>query len=124
LKFTMEVEGTKKTISIFELTRVSVRDSLKASMFRGTSIIAERAQEILTEKKHVKTGNLRRNVKSKAGMVGLYEIEGVIGTDVPYGPFIEALPDGGYLQPAYMQKKSEVILYIVSQVNAVLRSLV
>lgn len=124
MKFSMEVEGTGKTISVFELTRVSVREDIKKSMFRGVAMIANRADEIIVEKGHVVTGNLHRNMKSKAGMVGAWEIEGVAGTDVPYAPFIEALPDGGFLQAAYMQRKGLVITYIASQIKAVLRALV
>lgn len=123
MKFSMEIEGTKKTISMFELMRPTVRDSVKASMFRGVAMIAARADEIVVEKGHVVTGNLHRNMKSKAGLVGAWEIEGVAGTDVPYAPFIEALPDGGFLQAAYMQRKGLVITYIASQIKAVLRAL-
>jgi len=65
--------------------------------------VANRAKDILTENRHVKTGNLRRSIKAEAHFESDTLIVGTTGTDVHYAPYVEALPDGGYLYRAFRE---------------------
>lgn len=81
----------------------------------GCRIVETRASEIITEKRHVVTGNLRRSISSKAEKAGLFLIDGACGVDsdkASYAPYVESLPDGGYLFPAYYEKYREVMEFI------------
>jgi len=53
--------------------------------------------------RHIQTGNLRRNIKSKVGWASTFELIGIIGTDVPYAAAVEF---GTYKQTAnpFMRK--------------------
>jgi len=105
-----------------ELLRTLQLDSARA-LLHGCQIIEARAKEILTEKGHVVTGTLRRSINSTVRVEGSVagrallqltgrahgaRIVGEVGTFVYYAPFVEALPDGGYLFPASEEKFQEV----------------
>ena len=123
MKLMMKVDGVSKAISRLELVRPSVQAEIKGTMHRTVLMIAGRAQEIITEKGHVVTGNLRRSIQGKSGMVSQYEVHGTVGTDVPYAPFIEALPDGGYLFQAYKEKMKEAENYLIVGIRQIIRRL-
>lgn len=75
---------------------------------------------------HYNTGNLRRSLNAVAivegdeiaGYVGswLPGSKGFTGTDAPYAPYVEALPDGGFLFPAYRMHKDEVQKWIADAI--------
>jgi hypothetical protein len=75
-------------------------------------IVEARAKEILTEKGHVVTGNLRRSINTQLVSVGTYSATVQVGTFVVYGPYIENLPDGGFLFPASIQTFPEVSRFL------------
>lgn len=56
---------------------------------------------------HVQTGDLRRSIQVKVGYVSMYVLKGVIGTDQAYAPYVEAHPEGGFLEPALIEKQNE-----------------
>jgi hypothetical protein len=103
----IKIEGLEEAQVKFRLLDQAVRTNGEKAMMQACMIVQRRAKENISgdhgHTRHVKTGNLRRNIKSKAGWTGLGQIDGVIGTDVPYAPYVEALPDGGYLFPALME---------------------
>ena len=75
-------------------------------------IVEARAKEIITEKGHVVTGNLRRSINTQLLEVGTYSARVGVGTFVVYGPYIENLPDGGYLLPAAVETFPEVSKFL------------
>ncbi|MFC1709503.1 HK97 gp10 family phage protein [Candidatus Omnitrophota bacterium] len=109
------IDGVPDAVLKLKLLEDSVRDKIKSGMGRGAIMIQDKAKTIITEKRHVVTGNLRRGIKHKVGWTSSFNIEGVIGSDVPYAPYIEALPDGGFLYPALMQESQNALLYIRMQ---------
>ena len=115
-----EIDGVDKTVMKLAMLNTLVRAEALRAMKRSASIVEKKAKEIITDKGHVKTGNLRRNIKSKAGYKGMFVIEGVIGTDVPYAPYIESLPDGGFLYPALMSSGREALIYLKGELARVI----
>ena len=95
---------------------------LERIAFRAGEIIARRAKEIITEKGHIVTGNLRASIRTVIEKPNLYQIDIYIGTDVFYSVFVEALPDGGYLFPAFREKQQEAINYIANGIVDLLRT--
>jgi hypothetical protein len=75
---------------------------------QGGNIIEARAKEIITEKGHVVTGNLRRSINTQLSELEAFSATVEVGTFVSYGPYIENLPDGGYLYPASIQTNEQV----------------
>jgi len=75
-------------------------------------IVEARAKEIITEKGHVVTGTLKRSINTQLLEVGTYSAQVGVGTFVVYGPFIENLPDGGYLLPAAIETFPEVSRFL------------
>jgi len=114
------IEGVNKTALKLALLSNVIRINAVKSMKKATFIVSNRAKENISgmhgHVRHIKTGNLRRNIKTKVGWTGLYELEGLIGTDVPYAPHIEALPDGGFLWPALMEVGKEALDYFNEQI--------
>lgn len=122
-----------------------IRSHMIPALYRAGVKVQRRAQEIIGEKGHVVTGNLRRSIITEAvvpegsgfsvtisasekeleqgfhknkGKVNEYlangknvpkKFESSTGTFVYYAPFVEALPDGGYMLPSFLEKKDEVI---------------
>jgi len=111
----IKIEGLPKALLKLRLLDQEVRKAVEIAMGQAALLVQRRAHENISgmhgHKRHVKTGNLRRNIKSKVGWSGPYQIDGVIGTDVPYAPHVEALPDGGYLYPALMETGREALKF-------------
>jgi hypothetical protein len=107
MNLAIKIEGLPEAEVKFRLLNETVRRAALIGMKQATMIVQRRAKENISGEhghtRHVKTGNLRRNIKTKAGWTGTYTIDGVIGTDVPYAPYVESLPDGGFLYPALME---------------------
>lgn len=115
------VTGADKVMKKFQDITLQNHDEIKKAVYRACVGIQKRAQKILTELGHIVTGNLRRNIKSEADFVTKYEVVGIIGTDVPYGPYIEALPDGGYLYKAYLEEAENAVNYINNELKRILK---
>lgn len=101
-------EGQDALFKALKATEEGIRKRALAATKRATLKIAGRAKEILVEKGHVKTGNLLRSIKCEAEFIDTFVIQGHVGTAVSYAPCVEALPDGGFLWPAVMEKGDEV----------------
>lgn len=112
MKIDIGIKGVDKVQLKLKLLETSVREKIKDAMAQGASIVVARAKEIITEKGHIITGNLRRSIQYKVGWSGINEIDGVVGTDVDYSIYVEALPDGGYLFPALREKGKEALGYV------------
>jgi len=82
---------------------------------QGGIIIADRAKEILTEKGHIVTGNLRRSISSQVVAVNEGSVDVEVGTWLVYAPKIEALPDGGFLYPAAEETFDEVTRFLTER---------
>ena len=121
MKLTAEILGISEAVLKFKLLQDHIRNDIKNGVARGATKVATRAKEIMTEKEHIITGNLRRSIQTKVGWVSSFEVVGVIGTDVPYGPNIEALPDGGFLYPAVLEVGEDVYKYVQEEIIKALR---
>ena len=146
--FGLTITGIDKIALEFAVANKKLHEELKQSLFREGIKVQVEAQKILTEKEwtvrsetgyrrgygrktefyelgetvigHVVTGNLRRSIRTEA-IVEESKLEVIIGTNVEYAPYVEALPDGGYLFPAYWKLKDEVIKNLQDTVMQVIK---
>lgn len=147
MKLDFKIEGINQTVAKIKILQEEVRDEIGRSMGRACTIIETQAKTNITEvewttksgiyrgmgiKKtyypagstligHVQTGNLRRSIKSKWGFTSQFEIVGVIGTDVPYAPYVEALPDGGFLFPALIKAGPQAVDYLKDEIKKAIK---
>ena len=97
-----------------KLVQTLESDAAARKAQQGGLIIQARSQEILTEKGHIDTGALRRSGNTRT----VRDTQGLsteVGYFMFYAPFVEALPDGGYLAPASEEKFDEVSQFIAEQ---------
>ena len=123
MKVTGKLLGVREFNIKSKLLASEVRIKGKQAMERAANIIVSRAKEIIIEKEHVITGNLLRSIQAKVGWASLSELIGVIGTDVPYAPRVEALPDGGYLRLALVEKGVVAVTYLKGQLTSIIGGL-
>ena len=105
-----KIDGASRTVAKLAVSKKVLKEAALIAMNQAASSVARRAKEILVEKRHVITGNLRRSITSKAYMKSDMEVEGIIGSGVDYAPYVEALPDGGYLYAALMQEGAKALI--------------
>lgn len=101
------IKRNKKLIETLQAAGVA------KDLFNACQIVEARAKEILTEKGHVVTGNLRRSINTSIIEAGVSRARVDVGSFVSYAPFVEALPDGGYLFPASEQTFEQVNKFLV-----------
>lgn len=125
MKLTAEILGISEAVLKFKLLQDHTRNDVKRGVARGATKVATRAKENISGQhghtKHVVTGNLRRSIQTKVGWVSSFEVVGVIGTDVPYAPDVEALPDGGFLYPAILEVGEGVYKYVQEEIIKAIR---
>lgn len=82
-------------------------------LFNACQIVEARAKEIIQEKGHVVTGSLVRSINTSIvdAAPTLARVE--VGSFMEYAPFVEALPDGGYLFEAAAQTFDQVTAFII-----------
>lgn len=100
-------KNLKETVRILKLIQKrntefieQISSELPRVMVNAGQIIEARAKEILTEKGHVVTGNLRRSINTQIVEAQEMSVRVEVGTFVDYAIYVEALPDGGFLFPA------------------------
>jgi len=125
MRLDFSILGVDKAVAKLKILEKDVRKDSEKAMYRAATIVERRAHENISgmhgHKRHVKTGNLRRNIKSKSKWTGSYDIDGIIGTDVPYAPYVEALPDGGFLYPALREVGKEALEYFHNQLVKIIK---
>lgn len=125
MKMTGKIEGLSKTLVKLKVLEKSIRADLKKDVYKAGTIVQARAKENINGEhghtRHVKTGNLRRGILVRASWSSLYQIVAIIGTDVPYAPKVEALPDGGFLYPALVEVGGDALKYLKKQVGVTLK---
>ena len=109
------VEETKEQFA--DLSKLAQPDVARALTQIGT-LVTNRAQDILEEKGHVQTGNLKGsitayvmlNVQDTTAFIGSFPPgdQGFIGSDAPYANIVEDLGDGGFLVPAFEENKDRM----------------
>ena len=116
MKITAELVGVPKAITKFKLLDQVVRNEILKGVQGGAQIVQKRAKENISgmhgHVEHVLTGTLRRSFQVRVGWKSFTEVVGAIGTDVPYAPYVEALPDGGSLVPALNETGKDAYDYI------------
>lgn len=70
---------------------------------------------------HWVTGNLARSLHVRTEDVSLDEIDVIIGSDAPYAPAIESLPDGGFLAPALKSEGNKARKHAMEQVKRAIK---
>lgn len=119
MRMDFKIEGIEPTMVKLKMLEPEVRKAIDQGMGRACSIIEARAKENISgmhgHTRHVRTGTLRRSIQSRVGWASMYEIVGAIGTDVPYAPYVEALPDGGFLYPALIEVGTKALSYLKDQ---------
>jgi len=117
--------GVAETLAKMEVLSKTAKKGLYETIRKATMMVQTRAKENISglhgHVKHIDTGNLRRNIKSKTEWVNPRKVEGFIGTDVPYAPYVEALPDGGYLIPALFEMEQAIKEMIETELDIILR---
>lgn len=127
MRLDINISGMEKLFLRLKLLDETVSGAVKIAMYQSATIVQKRAQENISgmhgHTRHVKTGNLMRSIQSQAGWTNnaKTEIVGIIGTDVPYAPYVEALPDGGFLYPALMEVGREAMAYFKAQLALVIK---
>jgi hypothetical protein len=89
-----------------------ISGGLPRTMMNAGQIIEARAKEILTEKGHVVTGNLRRSINTQLIDATERRVVVAVGSFVEYAPFVERLPDGGFLFPASVETLPQTIRFV------------
>jgi hypothetical protein len=125
----IKITGVPKALVKLRLLDENVREKSLQAMKRACSLVERRAKENLQGRhsphpyRHWVTGTLGRSIKSKVGFTGPYQITGVIGTDVPYAPYVEALPDGGYLFPALITEGPQAVKYFEEELEKIIKGI-
>ena len=70
---------------------------------------------------HWVTGNLARSLHTRLEENSQDDIDVVIGSDSPYAPDVESLPDGGFLTPALIQSGDIALKHVVDQVSKAIK---
>jgi hypothetical protein len=131
----INIEGIPEFLIKVKLLEEKTRANIKVAMMQAVGIIQSQAKLNITNKVwhtqsksgytrgkgrvkqrwatgaaitgHIQQGDLRRSIKVKAGYSSQNVLEGVIGTDVPYAGYVEAHREGGFLEPALLEKQDE-----------------
>ena len=121
----MILRGMTKVLANMNLSVMAVSGDMERIAMNAGRLIERRAKENISGEnghtRHIKTGNLRRNIKSKVGWASTFELVGIIGTDVDYAPYIEALPDGGFLYPALVEVGDQVVSMVRDDIGKVIK---
>ena len=91
-----------------ELVKNLATDAGRA-LQRGGLLIQARAQEKIVEKGHVVTGSLLRSINTQVQPERMNMISVLVGSFMFYAPFVENLPDGGYLNEAAEERFHDVV---------------
>ena len=97
-----------------KMLKILKTDTGKALQNAG-QLVEARAKEIITEKGHIVTGSLRRSINTQVRTQGRDQAVAEVGAFMEYAPFVEALPDGGYLNPALEQRADLVVKLLIEQ---------
>jgi hypothetical protein len=128
------LSGFRELENKMEKIYPAIRDDLKKTMYQAASLVEAEAKTIITEIEwedskgekrigHIKTSTLKGSIQVVVGWdANGYELLGVIGTDVPYAPYIEMLPDGGFLVPALENKSEEAYEYLAKKIKEILEN--
>ena len=105
---TFKITNLQKVRLAFKLADENIHKELSKALFVEGSRIATRAKVILNEKGHVVTATLLRSISVQPVVEQGGVLEVNVGTNIVYAPKIEALPDGGYLLPAFIENAEKV----------------
>ena len=89
--------------------RGQIQKALPRAGLAGGLVIVQLAKEKLTQKRHVRSGALRRSVDEDLRSVTEAEVAVAIGSPLHYAKYVEALPDGGYLFEATEEGRARAI---------------
>jgi hypothetical protein len=134
----IEIKGVPEAVIKAKLLEDKVRGNIKVGMTQAAMIVQAEAKRIIGSvmwvtkggvyrgfgknkrwyppgsamRGHKRSGDLARSIQVKTGWASQYEIVGVVGTDQKYAPYVEALPDGGFLNPALRNKGAEALKHV------------
>lgn len=114
MEIDVELHGIEDVMSGFDALTIKEEEIIEICT-KAASILEKRAKEILTENKHIVTGALRRSIQTIVERMVSDVILMKVGSFLDYAEYVENLPDGGYLYPAFLETKDEVLEYIVEE---------
>ena len=144
----VHIDGADRMALKLKMMDTSTQNAIKTAMRQACGVVVREAKSILTNKVwvtrlgfsrgrhtnskrrypagasvkgHVDTGTLRRSIQYKVGMPNMFTIEGVVGTDVPYGLWVEKHHAGGYLVPALISKEAEAIAIVQAAIKVAIQ---
>jgi len=146
MKLNVEIKGIPEAVVKAKLLEDKVRANIKVGMTQAAMIVQAEAKRIIGSvawvtkggvyrgfgknkrwyppgtpmRGHKRSGDLARSIQVKTGWASQYEIVGVVGTDQKYAPYVEALPDGGFLNPALRNKGAEAWKHLEKAVERAL----
>lgn len=97
-----------------EMMRQLRTDTGRALQNAG-QVVEARAKEIISEKGHIVTGTLRRSINTQVRREGRDRAVAEVGSFMVYAPSVEALDDGGYLNPALEQRAQQATKILIDQ---------
>lgn len=113
--YSFEMEGWDRLKAQMKFLESNVRVAMAQAGWRGGEAISTRAHDILVENEHVISGNLKDSLHPESKWISPTVLDIEVGTNVFYAPYVEALPDGGYLYRAAHEKINEVYDYIFAE---------
>ena len=99
--FGVQIKVDKNIEKFLDSVRKKVR--IHSAMMKNALPIVTRARQILTDNRHIITGNLRRDIHVET----VKPLVVRVGTRVVYAYFVEVMPDGGFLAPAVREMIDE-----------------
>jgi len=90
-----------------EKVRKEVAMGMKQEVMKVTNRAKQNLQGQHGHKRHWQTGTLSRSLRATSQWISHVEIEGMVATDVPYAPYVEAMEDG-FLLPALYEMSEDI----------------
>lgn len=76
---------------------------------KGGFVMVRAAKRKITEKGHVDTGALRRDINAQIKKSMPTSVDVAVGCSLHYAKYVEALPDGGFLFEAVEESAAEAV---------------
>ena len=111
-----------RIIRKFDVINNGFKDEFEKVAYMAGLLIEDEAKRILKEMGHIDTGMLWNSIETMVARKGNYKLSILIGTDVYYSIYIEALPDGGFLFPAYLRKRKDVLKLLGKGIKMIIKT--
>lgn len=118
------VDKAKLTKKLSDLPD-KIRRGIETALFKAGTIVQTESIMCLAglrgHPRHWITGNLARSIQVKTRWESNDIVVAVVGSDVPYAIYVEALPDGGFLYTALMNKSNDAKIFLSKRIKELLK---